>query len=92
MDPYIDWNVEADRNNIRTGAISLRARNAEKLYMPIFATQDRAKQYLSSPRTYWRLKVLDKFAVHTRYPISGRVMEIGQIDIADLGDGPLARG
>lgn len=77
MNRYLDWNVEDDSENIRKSAIELRAKDAERIYLPCFASHEKAQAYLAAPRTYWRRKILEKFELLTCSPISGRILEIG---------------
>ncbi len=74
---YLDWNIDRDRENIRTSALQLRMKDAMHTYIHCFSTPDKANSFLLSPRTFWRRKAIDKFELFLNDNLHGNIIEIG---------------
>lgn len=72
-----NWKLEADAENIREGAIELRAKVAENMYYKAFETPELAKKYATTGRSHWRYNAVKKIELIFNKKISGRVIEIG---------------
>ncbi|MGD1844578.1 MAG: class I SAM-dependent methyltransferase [Salibacteraceae bacterium] len=72
-----DWNIGADQENIREGAIELRARVAENMYVKLYETPEKAGAQVKNDRTFWRWQCLKKFEKIIGRPLSGHVVEVG---------------
>lgn len=77
MSQFLDWKVQDDLANIREGAIDLRAKNAETLFLPIFQTSEGGARFLKTGRTLWRRRVLEKAEKVIGHPIRGKLIEVG---------------
>jgi ubiquinone/menaquinone biosynthesis C-methylase UbiE len=74
---YQNWKLEADAENIRDGAIELRARVAENMYYKAFETPELAKKYATTGRSHWRYQSVKKVELVFNKKISGRIIEVG---------------
>lgn len=73
----LDWNVTSDAENIREGAIELRARVAEHMYFKNYETEAKAQLQLNGPGFHWRIAAAKKVELITGKKISGKVIEVG---------------
>lgn len=74
---FIDWKVETDKENIREGAIELRARVAENMYYKNYETPQKALTQATGPGFTWRIAAAHKVELITGKKISGKVIEVG---------------
>src|SRR5688572_26891751 len=74
---FIDWKVEANKGNIRDGAIELRARVAENMYLKNYATPQKAKLHAEGPGFHWRISSVKKVELVSGKKIGGKIIEIG---------------
>lgn len=72
-----DWNIESDKDNIRDGAIELRARVAENMYYKFLETPAAATKFVNGPACMWKRNALDKLEQFMGKPIGGRIVEVG---------------
>jgi hypothetical protein len=77
LKPSLYWNLEEDKQNIREGAIELRARVAEHMYFKNYETPEKAKQQLNGPGFTWRIAAARKVELITGKKLSGRIIEVG---------------
>ena len=71
------WDLNLDKENIRDGAIELRAKVAENFYHQIIQSPKDAQAFVSNGRNFWRRESLEKFKMFIGSDIHGRVAEIG---------------
>lgn len=73
----IDWNVEEDQDNIRDGAIELRKKVSENMYIKLFETEEKAQFQVANNRNFWRRLCIEKSELLFDRKLSGTVLEIG---------------
>jgi ubiquinone/menaquinone biosynthesis C-methylase UbiE len=73
----LDWDISTDKENIREGAIELRARVAEHMYYKNYETEAKALQQLNGPGFHWRIAAAKKVELITGKKIAGKVIEVG---------------
>ena len=74
---YLDWKLEEDKGNIRDGAIELRARVAENMYLKNYATPQKAKLHAEGPGFHWRISSVKKVELISGKKLAGKIVEIG---------------
>ncbi|MFZ5553424.1 MAG: class I SAM-dependent methyltransferase [Bacteroidota bacterium] len=74
---YLDWKIDTDAENIREGAIELRAKTAENMYYKAMDSEKKAHKYVTADRNKWRSAVISKMELVFNKKIHGRVIEIG---------------
>lgn len=76
LKPSLYWNLEDDKENIREGAIELRAHVAEHMYYKNYETPEKAKQQLNGPGFTWCIAAARKVELITVRKLSGRIIEV----------------
>lgn len=72
----ISWNPNQDKD-VRQLSIGLQSHLHENYYLKMVKSERGAREFLASPRTAWRRRLLDKFELFLGKPISGKIIEIG---------------
>lgn len=73
----LEWSFEDDLKNIREGAIELRAKVTQNMYIRNYSTPDRARNMISNDGARWRISAINKIEFITGKKIFGKVIEIG---------------
>ncbi|HLG02692.1 MAG TPA: class I SAM-dependent methyltransferase [Bacteroidia bacterium] len=74
---FLDWKVETDKENIRDGAIELRAKVAENLYRKNYDNPEKARMRAQGPGFHWRINAVRKVELMTGKKLSGKIIEVG---------------